>query len=93
MILTALLLLQLALHYNVEGKQYLVKTKDERKQYLVETEDGNSVGENSTGQVYEYFLHIWDSQLTETRSLGALQAQQISVLHFPVYVFCFCLLT
>ena len=29
MILTALLLLQLALHYNVEGKHYLVKTKDE----------------------------------------------------------------
>ena len=32
MISTALLLLQLALHYNVEGKHFLVKTKDKTTQ-------------------------------------------------------------
>ena len=47
MILTALLLLQLALHYNVEGKHYLVKTKDE-----------TSLEENSpvSGQVTAFTL-------------------------------------
>ena len=38
MIFTALLLLQLALHYNVEGKHFLVKTKDETS---LETRPGN----------------------------------------------------
>ena len=51
MISTALLLLQLALHcYNVEGKHFLVKTKDSTKQD--QTKDETSLEEHSpAGQV------------------------------------------
>ena len=50
MISTGLLLLQLALHCTVEGKHYLVKTKDETKQD--QTKDETSLEEHSpAGQV------------------------------------------
>ena len=54
MISTALLLLQLALHcYNVEGKHFLVKTKDETKQD--QTKDETSLEEHSpAGQVSDF---------------------------------------
>ena len=62
MISTALLLLQLALHYNVEGKHYLVKTKDKTTQDQTKAEtkqdqrkDKASLEEHSpTGQVSDF---------------------------------------
>jgi len=59
MIFSALLLLQLALHYNVEGKHFLVKTKDETSLEENKTsleENKTSLEENSPvrGQDYGY---------------------------------------
>ena len=59
---TALLLLQLALHYNVEGKHFLVKTKDKTTQDQTkaetkqdQTKDETSLEEHSpTGQVGDF---------------------------------------
>ena len=60
MISTALLLLQLALHYNVEGKHYLVKTKDETKQD--QTKDEASLEEHSPAdQVKDLSYQIYKS--------------------------------
>ena len=46
MIFTALLLLQLALHYTVEGKHFLVKTKDKTKRD--QTKGKTSLEQNKT---------------------------------------------